>query len=283
VQRLTQDLAALPAGTSDRKALPPMPKVAGRVFTLIEKQTAAVGINLGYALPVNRSDPDYFPLMVANSYLGEHRSLYGRLMNELRGLRGLNYGDYSYIEYWDNPPGTEQPTPNVPRRQQYFSVWIRPVAPADAQFALRDALYEIQKLHDQGMTKEDFEATRDLLINYSKLWAGQISTRLGFLMDSKFYGTPYYIDEIEARLKTMTLEQVNAAARKYLDPNNFDAVLVTGNAARLKDILQKDDPSPKTYTNPVAPAVLEADKTIQALKIQPTKIEVVPVDQVFQK
>jgi zinc protease len=110
-----------------------------------------------------------------------------------------------------------------------------------------------------------------------------MSTRLGFLMDSKFYGTPYYIDEIEARLKTMTREQVNAAARKYLDSTNFDAVVVTGNAQQLKDILQKDDPSPKTYTNPVAPAVLEADKTIQALKIQPTKIEVVPVDQVFQK
>jgi len=282
VQRLTKDLAALPAGTPDRKALPPLPKVAGRAFTLIEKQTTAAGINLGFALPVNRSDPDYFPLMVANSYLGEHRSLYGRLMKELRGFRGLNYGDYSYIEFWDNPPGTEQPTPNVPRRQQYFSVWIRPVAPADAQFALRDALYEVQKLHDHGMSQQDFEATRDLLINYSKLWAGEMSKRLGLLMDSKFYGTPYYIDEIEARLKTMTLEQVNAAARKYLDPANFDAVVVTGNAARLKDSLQNDAPSPKTYTNPVAPAVLEADKTIQALKIQPTKIEVVPVDQVFQ-
>ncbi|HEX3527207.1 MAG TPA: pitrilysin family protein [Thermoanaerobaculia bacterium] len=283
VERLANDLAALPAGTQERKALPPVRQAAGRAITLIEKQTSTVGINLGFPLPVNRSDADYFPLMVANSYLGEHRSFYGRLMNQLRGARGLNYGDYSYIEYWNNPPNTEQPTPNVPRRQQYFSVWIRPVAPADAQFALRDGLYEVRKLHDEGMSRQDFEATRDLLINYSKLWAGRLSDRLGFLMDSKFYGTPYYIDEIEARLKTMTLEQVNAAARKYLDPTNFDAVLVTGNAAQLKDVLQKDDPSPKKYTNPVAPAVLEADKTIQALKIQPTKIEVVPVDQVFQK
>lgn len=263
--------------------MPPIPRASGRSITVIEKQTSAVGINLGFPLPVNRSDPDYFPLMVANSYLGEHRSFYGRLMYELRGARGLNYGDYSYIEYWNNPPGTEQPTPNVPRRQQYFSVWLRPVAPADAQFALRDALYEIRKLRDQGMTKQDFEATRDLLINYSKLWAGRLSDRLGILMDSKFYGTPYYIDEIEARLKTMTLEQVNAAARKYLDPTNFDAILVTGNAQQLKDVLQKDAPSPKKYTNPVAPAVLEADKTIEALKIQPAKIEVVPADQVFQK
>src|SRR4029078_9851416 len=103
------------------------------------------------------------------------------------------------------------------------------VAPTDSMFPLRAGLDEVQRLHGQGMTKEDFEATRELLINYSKLWAQSYDERLGFLMDSKYYGMPYYIDEIESRLKTMTVEQVNAAARKYLDPANFEAVLVTDN------------------------------------------------------
>jgi zinc protease len=283
VDRLKKDLAVLPAGQKGRMELPPVQAAGGRNFILIDKDTASVGIHFGMPLPITRSNPDYFPLMVANSYLGEHRSFYGRLMNELRGSRGLNYGDYSYIEYWFNPPRTDYPTPNVPRRQQYFSVWIRPVVPTDAHFALRAGLNEVQKLHDQGMTPEDFAATRDLLINYSKLWAQTLDARLGFLMDSKFYGMPYYIDEIENRLKPMTVEQVNAAAKKYLDPASFSAVMVTSNAAQLKEALQKDEPSPKKYNTQAAPAVLEADKTIQALKVQPTKIEVVPVGQVFQK
>jgi zinc protease len=283
VERLKKDLAALPAGTKGRKELPPVPKTAGRDLTLIDKETASVGINFGFALPVDRGDADYFPLMVANSYLGEHRTFYGRLMNELRGVRGLNYGDYSYIEYWLNPPRTDYPTPNVPRRQQYFSVWIRPVVPADAQFALRDALYEVEKLHDRGMTQAEFEAQRDLLINYSKLWAQTYSERLGFLMDSKFYGTPYYIDEIERRLKTMTVDQVNAAVKKYLDPASFAGVIVTAKAQQLADTLKKDEPSPKTYNSQVSEAVKEADKTIQALKVGVTKTEIVPVDQMFQK
>jgi zinc protease len=283
VERLKKDLAVLPAGQTGRKELPSVPRAAGRDFTLIEKETGSVGINFGFPLPVNRSDPDYYPLLVANSYLGEHRSFYGRLMKELRGNRGLNYGDYSYIEYWYNPPRTDYPTANVPRRQQYFSVWIRPVVPADAQFALRAGLYEVQRLHDQGMTREEFEAQRELLINYSKLWAQTLDERLGYLMDSKLYGTPYLIDEIENRLKMMTVDQVNAAARKYLDPANFDAVLVTGNARQLKEVLEKDEPSPKKYASQVAPAVLEADKTIQALPVKPTKIEIVPVDRMFQK
>lgn len=283
VDRLKKDLSALPAGQKGRMDLPAPPKLSGRNFTLIDKETASVAINFGLPLPINRSNPDYFPLMVANSYLGEHRTFYGKLMNELRGNRGLNYGDYSYIEYWLNPPFTDYPAPNVPRRQQYFSVWIRPVVPVDAQFALRAGLNEVQKLHDQGMTKADFEATRNLLINYSKLWAQSLDLRLGVLMDSKFYGMPPYIEEIENRLKSMTVEQVNAAARKYLDPSSLAVVMITSNAEQLKDTLQKDGPSPKTYNTQAAAAVLEADKTIQSLKVQPAKIEVVPVAQVFQK
>ncbi|HYU31460.1 MAG TPA: pitrilysin family protein, partial [Thermoanaerobaculia bacterium] len=183
-EELARAFAALPAGQKGRKDLPPAPKIEGRHLTLIEKQTASVGITLGHPLPINRSNPDYYPLMVANSYLGEHRTMYGLLMNQLRGQRGLNYGDYSYIEYWYNPPGTDYPTANVPRRQQYFSIWIRPVVPADAQFALRAAIYELRQLHDQGMTKEEVDTFRTLLINYSKLWAQSPAERLGFLMDS---------------------------------------------------------------------------------------------------
>jgi zinc protease len=282
-EELARSFAALPAGQKGRKELPPAPKIQGRNFTIIEKETGSTGITLGHALPINRSHPDYYPLMVANSYLGEHRSMYGRLMNQLRRDRGLNYGDYSYIEYWYHPPGTDYPTANVPRRQQYFSIWIRPVAPGDAQFALRAALYELRRLHDQGMTKEEVDTVRNLLVNYSKLWAQSPSARLGYLMDSKFYGMPFYLDEIETRLKSVTAEQVNAAVRKYLDPDNWDAVIVTNNARELEETLRRDAPSPKTYNSEVPPHVLPEDKTIQALPVKPTSVEIVPVGEVFQK
>lgn len=283
VARLTQDLAALPAGQKGRAPLPPAPQVQGHNFTLVDKQTGSVGINFGYALPITRADADYYPLMVANSFLGEHRTFNGRLMNELRGERGLNYGDYSYIEYLQSPPAVTTPPPNAPRREQYFSVWIRPVVPADAQFALRAGLYEVQRLRDQGMTEAEFNLTRDFLLNYSKLFAQSPWDRLGYAMDSRFYGMPYYIDEIQARLPKLTVAEVNAAIKKYLSTDNYQAVIVTANAQQLKDTLQKDEPSPKTYNTQVDPKVTAADKIIVPLKVQPTKIDVVPVAEVFQK
>ncbi|HEY9420152.1 MAG TPA: pitrilysin family protein [Thermoanaerobaculia bacterium] len=283
IDQLKKDLAALPKGQKARKELPPLPKIEGRNFTMVEKETGSVGIHFGYALPINRADPDYYPLMVANSFLGEHRTSHGVLMNSLREDRGLNYGDYSYIEYWQSPPFTTSPNPNVPRRQQYFSVWIRPVVPTDAQFALRAALFEVQRLRDEGMTEQEFNLTRDFLLNYSKLWAQSLDERLGFHMDSKFYGMPYYIDEIDARLKKLTVNEVNAAIKKYLRTDAYNAVVVTAKAQQLKDTLQKDDPSPKQYNSQMKAEVLEDDKKIQGLKVQPTRIDIVPVAQVFQK
>ena len=96
-------------------------------------------------------------------------------------------------------------------------------------------------------------------------------------------GMPYYIDEIDARLKKMTVADVNAAIKKYLRTDAYNAVLVTANAQQLKDTLQKDDPSPKQYNSKVEDEILEDDKKIQGLKVQPTKIDIVPVAQVFQK
>ncbi len=284
VAELVETLSALPEGQpGPLMELPTPAPVEGRQFTLIDKETDSVGIHFGYALPINRADPDYYPLMVANSYLGEHRTFHGRLMQQLRGERGLNYGDYSYIEYWHLPPFTSNPSPNYPRRDQYFSVWVRPVVPTTAHFALRDAIYEVDRLIEQGMTQEEFDLTRDFVLNYSKLWARTLENRLAFLMDSAFYGMPYYIDEIDSRLATMTVEEVNAAVGKYLQTDDFHAVMVTNHAADLEAALAADEPSPMQYNTAPKPEVVAADKTIEVLEVDPAGFEIIPIAEMFQR
>jgi zinc protease len=281
--RLAGDLGKLPAGDGAQRNVPPPRPLTGRHVTLIEKDTASVGIHIGWPLPLTRKDPDFYPLLVANSFLGEHRTFNGLLMWQLRQVRGLNYGDYSYVEYWDAPPLTYHPNPNVPRQRQYFSIWLRPVVPADAHFALRAALYETRQVQEHGLTREQFELTRNFLVNYTKLWVQDLSSRLGFQMDSRYYGMPYYIDEIQSRLAKLTVEDVNRAARKYLASDAFEAVLVTADAAKLADALRSDRPSPKQYNSQVPAEVLEADKAISTLPIRPTAVDIVPVGQMFEK
>jgi zinc protease len=281
--RLARELGSLPAGTREPRPLPQAPAVSGRHITLIDKETASVGIHFGFPLPITRKDADFYPLLVVNSFLGEHRTFNGLLMNQLRAIRGLNYGDYSYLEYWDSAPSTYHPPPNVPRREQYFSVWVRPVVPADAQFALRAALYEVRQVQAHGLTAAQFELTRNFLLNYSRLWVQDLSSRLGFQMDSRYYGMPYYLDEIQSRLPRLTVDDVNRAAAKYLTTDAFDAVLVTAGAGKLAEVLRQDGPSPKQYNSQVPADVLDVDKLISTLEIKPTAIDVVPVTQVFEK
>ena len=284
VASLTSRLSTLPEGEdTGLMVLPDPTPISGREFTLIDKETDSVGIHFGYALPLTRADADYYPLMVANSYLGEHRTFHGRLMKQLRGERGLNYGDYSYIEYWHLPPFTSNPSPNYPRRDQYFSVWVRPVVPDTAHFALRDAIYEVDRLIARGLTQEEFELTRDFVTNYSKLWARTLENRLAFLMDSEFYRMPYYIDEIDSRLAAMTVDDVNAAVRKYLQTDNFQAVLVTNNAAEVQAYLAAGDPSPMHYNTEPDPQVVEDDKVIEVLEVNPAGFEIIPVEEMFQR
>lgn len=280
--RLRSQLARLPEGGPARVDLPPRPRAEGRSFTLIDKNTDSVGIHFGHTLPITRADADYYPLMVANSYLGEHRTFNGLLMNELRGERGLNYGDYSYIEHYAVPPFTSRPTPNVPRRQQYFSVWVRPVVPDNAHFALRAALHFVEKTVEEGLSEEQFALTRDYLRSYSKLWAQTLAERLAIQMDSRFYGMPYWIDEIERRLDGMTVEQVNEALAKYIHPDRYEAVVVGANARQLAAALFLDEPSPITYGSEVPEAVLAEDETIVPREVRPTAVEIVPVAEMFE-
>src|SRR5205807_9487224 len=143
-----RDLGQWPQGDSvggGKKSLTP---IAGKTsdgldVEIIEKDTRATAISIGMPIPVTRESPDFAALNVARAWLGEHRASTGRLYQRLREIRGLNYGDYTYIEFFTRPGGQFFPSPNTVRRAQAFEIWIRPVVPANAQMSLRLALYEL--------------------------------------------------------------------------------------------------------------------------------------------
>jgi len=178
--QVAADLEALPAGKTEPVALPPSRTPEGIETIVVTKSARAWAISIGYPIQVTRADDDFYALLVANSYLGEHRTFNGVLMNKMRGERGFNYGDYSYIENFVQEGGSTFPLPDIPRRAQFFSIWIRPLAPKNAHFAIRQAMRELDRLVRDGLSEEDFIATRDFLLNYSRLWVQTASRRLGY-------------------------------------------------------------------------------------------------------
>jgi zinc protease len=287
--RVVEDFRkALPSGKREDRSLPglaPLPRAEGLDVTVIEKPTAeATAISLGFPLDVSRRDDDFYPLLVANTFLGDHRTFNGVLMNELRAKRGLNYGDYSYIEAFRQDGASTFALPNIPRRQQHFSIWIRPVAPENAHFALRGAIFYLRRLVERGMTPDELAAMREYLASYSKLWVQSLDRRLGYQLDSSFYGTGFYIDEIEKRLETMTVEDVNRAVKKHLDRWDFRVAIVAPNAQELASAIRENRKSPVTYqTSAAAEEVLAEDREIEALPLPIDSVKVEPVATRFQK
>src|SRR5262249_1938357 len=116
-ERVEADFARLPERARPRPELPGSRAPTGLETLIVTKPCRAWAISIGFPIAVTRADDDFYPLFVANSYFGEHRSFNGVLMNALRADRGLNYGDYSYVEGFVQDGMSAFPLPNTPRRR----------------------------------------------------------------------------------------------------------------------------------------------------------------------
>ena len=280
-----------------------MPK--GVNVEIISKEGAfGSAVFTGTPLAITRSSSDFAALMVANSYLGEHRKSYGVLYNKLRETRSMNYGDYSYIEWYENGGRYMLPPSGVPRNSNYFSMWIRPVQIAKqlkqqypelsditighAHFALRLAIREVDKLIKEGMSKEDFEATQTFLRSYIKLYVQTPNDQLGYLIDSKFYGRKNYIKEMDELLSHLTLQDVNNAIKKYWRIDNMDVTIVTdiSEAEDLAKSIKENLPSPMSYSNALKAGlpktVLEEDDVVANYKLNVKSVKMVDSKDTFK-
>jgi zinc protease len=276
---------ALPAKSPPMPKLPPPPKHDANQVIIVEKDARANAISIGRPIDLTRADPDFYPLTVARSYLGEHRTFNGILMNHLRGDRGLNYGDYAYIENFIQDGWSTFPLANIQRRQQHFELWLRPVPPQNALFALRAALYETDKLIREGIPEAGFEATRAFLENYTNLWAQDVSRRLGFAIDAVVTGKDL-VKELQTRLPKMKKADVDKAIRKHLTLTGLSIAIVSDKGQSVADKLVSGAPTPISYDTKGTPPDIEAqDDVIERfpLPVQKENVRVVPVDQIFEK
>ncbi|MBK9372669.1 MAG: insulinase family protein [Holophagales bacterium] len=284
--RLLSRLGGLPEGP----ALPAPAGVAGRApqdleVEIVQKETRATAISFGLPIAVTRSHPDFAALSVARAHLGEHRSSMSHLYQRIRELRGMNYGDYAYIEAFPGGMYRFFPEPNVARRAQLFEVWIRPVVPASGPMALKIALHELDGLIREGISEADFQATRDYLMKNVYLLTSTQGQDLGTALDSRWYGTGDYVPHMRERLAKLTRAEVNKAIRRHLSAEKLSVVFITKDAEGLKKQLLSSEPATIAYDAPKPPEVLAEDKIIGARKLGLTteRIRVTPVADVFAR
>lgn len=173
---------------------------------------------------INRTDPDYDALTVMNQILGGSN---GRLYRELRERKGYTYGVYS-----------------VPRTLRYRGDWRAQmdVRTDVTEASLRDLLAELGKMRDALVPVDEFkDAQRSLTASFA-LSLENPSELLNLYIVRQLYNFPVdYWDRYTDRISAVTPAQVQAVARKYLDPKRLQIVAV-GDAAKIESAMRSFGP-----------------------------------------
>jgi zinc protease len=197
----------------------------------------------------------------------------------------MNYGDYAYIEAFPRGMFRFFPEANLARRAQLFEIWIRPVTPENGHMALRLAVHELDGLLTRGLTPAEFTQARDYLMKNVFVMTARQDEQLGYALDSRWYGMPDFTDAMRTALTTLTPEQVNAAMRQHWSASDLSVVIITKDAAGLRQKLLADAFSPIKYDSQKPAELLVEDKAIGArkLNIDPTCLKITAIADVFAK
>jgi zinc protease len=170
---------------------------------------------------IERKDPDFFALTVANRILG---GPFGRLFEHLREQKGYTYGANSGFS-----------------SSRIRGAWT---ASTDVRSevtdpALTDLLAEIQQMRDVAVPAKDLENAKRAIVGSFALLLESPNAILSNYIDRHFYGLPAdYWDTYAAKIEAVTAADVQRVAQKYWAPERLQIVAV-GDLAKVEPALKK--------------------------------------------
>ena len=173
-------------------------------------------------MSLNDADADYPALVIANSVLGGG-SLDSRLGNRLRQKDGLTYNVSSSIAPDSSPKG----------RDDAGTLGIQAIAAPENVARLETAMREeLTRFVRDGITADELKsAVNDLLTRRQQSRASDGSVA-GTLSRNLYMGrTMAWVAAFDAKLKALTVDDVNAAIRKHIKPEAI-SVFAAGDFAK---------------------------------------------------
>lgn len=189
-------------------ASPPLQSSRRRVVVPMMSKAQA---DLVYGfIAIRRVDPRYYACMLMNHVLGQY-SMGGRLGDSIREKQGMAYYASSALDA------------NVVEG----SLVVRAgVSPANVDRAVASIDSEIAKVVRDGLTSKELEDSRRYLIGAMPRALETNAAIARFLLDAEFFGLGLDYDvQLPALLRAVTIDEVNAEARRILDPDRATVVI----------------------------------------------------------
>ncbi|HSI08646.1 MAG: M16 family metallopeptidase [Rariglobus sp.] len=199
------------AGWSGGVKRPDYPRISTRMDidrdqTVFMADKPNVSVIFGQASGLRYTDADSLPLRVATTILGS--GFTGRLMATVRDQEGLTYGIGAKT-------GNDTFTDGDWRIVANF-------APDLLEKGLASTRRELKSWYEQGVTAEEVARTKTNLAGTFQVGLATTDGLASTILATVHRGYPLaWIDGYTAKLDAVTLDQVNAAIKKHLQPDNF--------------------------------------------------------------
>ncbi len=172
-----------------------------------------LNIYLGH-LGIERMNPDYYALQVLDTILGGGAGFTARIPQRLRDELGLAYTTFASITMTAGlDPGR-------------FVAFVG-TSPENMTLATEELMNEVRRIINEPVTEEELQSAKDYLTGsfvFSFESSGQIAR---FLVHAEVYGLGFdYIEKYPEYIASVTVEDIERVARKYLESENYTLVVV---------------------------------------------------------
>jgi zinc protease len=184
----------------------PLQKVAPERFMLRTPDKQNANLLATLRLPLNDLHEDFVPMLVANHLFGTGGT--GRLWLRIREKDGLSYGTYSGVAW----------NAFEPNSRWIANAIFAPQNQAKVEAAFRE---ELDRSLKDGFTQQELDEARAGLLSSRRLARAQDGVVTGALAENLYLGRSFArSQQVDDQIAQLTLAQVNAAWRKYMDPTS---------------------------------------------------------------
>jgi len=201
-------------------------KPLGRVVSFGNKEGAVQSvINITYPVEMNPGNPDVIQASTMNSILGGG-IFTSRLMQNLREKKAYTYGARSNISN-DKLIGDFSASANVRNEVTDSSI--------------QEFLYEFERIVSEPVSEKDLLLSKNSLAGNFARSLESPQTIANFALNTFRYNLPkdYYNTYLQ-KLEAITVNDIQNMAKKYIQPNNCNIVVV-GNKEQVSEKLIKFD------------------------------------------
>jgi zinc protease len=220
---LEKYFSVYPTGNITKTQLPTPKQITGRTLYIVDKPGAAQSVIRIGRIGTTRTDPNYNTLLVMNTILGG--SFTSRLNNNLREQHGYSYGAGSNFSFWKVPgpftaSSSVQTDVTGPALNEFFNEFNKMRKPMPEQDFVRG------KNYDALGYAADFETN-------SEIASALVDVVLHQLLDNYFNS---YVEKALA----VTKKNVEAMAKKHIDPNNM-LIVIVGDREKIEESINKQN------------------------------------------